>query len=97
MQGTKTVHRCHWPTCTRRVPPKLWGCRGHWFLLPKAIREAIWAAYVPGQELSKTPSRAYLDAARKANEWALAYERVKAQKRKSEPVQLDMFGGENEQ
>jgi len=88
-----TVHKCHWPTCTRRVAPKLWGCRGHWFLLPKRIRNAIWVAYVPGQEISKNPSVAYLGAARAAQEWALAYEKAKAEKRKHELVQLDMFGG----
>jgi len=87
------VHKCHWPTCTRRVAPKLWGCRGHWFLLPKRIREAIWIAYVPGQEVLKNPTTAYLDAAKAAREWALAYERVKAEKEKGRLVQLDMFGG----
>jgi hypothetical protein len=64
-------HKCHWPTCTVEVPPKMWGCKKHWFRLPQRIRTAIWAAYRPGQEVDKNPSEAYLDAAMKAHQWAL--------------------------
>ena len=64
-----TAHTCHWPTCTRAVPPKMWGCRQHWFKLPAALRMRIWATYVPGQEISKTPSPEYVEAARAVQEW----------------------------
>lgn len=47
----------------------MWGCRPHWFALPKAIRDAIWQAYQPGQEMTLTPSRAYVEAARAAQDW----------------------------
>ena len=66
---TSTQHTCHWPGCDKRVPPAMWGCRVHWFTLPLRIRNRIWATYVPGQEITKTPSRAYLDAAKEAQEW----------------------------
>lgn len=56
-------HICHWPTCESSVPPKMWGCRKHWFMLPKAIRDAIWLTYKPGQEITKTPSENYLKVA----------------------------------
>lgn len=62
-------HHCHWPGCETPVKPAVWGCRKHWFMLPAAIRRAIWAAYRPGQEVTKTPSRSYLDAARDAQQW----------------------------
>lgn len=62
-------HTCHWPGCPREVPPKMWGCTQHWFKLPKMLRDLIWATYVPGQEISKTPSAAYLDAAHKVQDW----------------------------
>lgn len=62
-------HTCHWPGCVREVPPKLWGCKPHWFRLPKPIRDEIWRTYVPGQEISKTPSRAYIAAAQRARKW----------------------------
>ncbi len=68
------THTCHWPGCDRRVPPKLWGCREHWFALPRAIREEIWRTYRPGQEADKAPSRAYLTAARAAQDYARAYD-----------------------
>ena len=62
-------HHCHWPGCPREVPPKLWGCKHHWFLLPRRLRDRIWATYVPGQEITKTPSRAYVDVAREVQQW----------------------------
>ena len=65
------THFCHWPGCRIEVPPKLWGCKPHWFRLPKAIRDAIWESYRLGQEISKTPSAEYLVAARSAQEWIL--------------------------
>jgi hypothetical protein len=55
-------HTCHHPTCDVAVPPKMLACRTHWFSLPKPLRDGIWAAYRPGQEISKTPSVAYLEA-----------------------------------
>jgi hypothetical protein len=62
-------HTCHWPGCSRAVPPKMWGCRQHWFSLPKQLRDRIWANYVPGQEITKTPSVAYIEAARAVQDW----------------------------
>lgn len=29
-------HTCHWPGCTVEVDPKMWGCRRHWFMLPRS-------------------------------------------------------------
>lgn len=62
-------HHCHWPGCEQQVPPAKWGCTAHWFKLPKGIRSAIWRAYRPGQELTKSPDKAYLSAAKAAQEW----------------------------
>jgi hypothetical protein len=64
-----TQHTCHWPGCTKIVPPKMWGCKAHWFRLPWRIRDAIWRAYIPGQEVTKDPSEAYIAAAREAQRW----------------------------
>ena len=64
-----TQHTCHWPGCDQRVPPAMWGCRRHWYQLPLRIRNRIWATYVPGQEITKTPSLAYIAAAKEAQEW----------------------------
>lgn len=62
-------HTCHWPGCEVQVAPAKWGCMKHWMKLPKFIREDIWSAYQPGQEVNITPSRAYLRAARAAQDW----------------------------
>lgn len=67
-------HTCHWPSCKLEVAPSLWGCRKHWFMLPADIRYAIIKAYVPGQEIAKTPSKEYIKAANKAQEWIRDYE-----------------------
>jgi len=63
-------HTCHWPSCKTEVPPKMWGCKKHWFTLPQRLRNAIWATYRPGQEISKTPSELYLQVATVARIWA---------------------------
>jgi len=65
-------HTCHWPGCGRSVPPQLWGCKTCWFKLPKHLRDRIWRTYVPGQEIAKTPSREYIEAAREVQAWIAA-------------------------
>lgn len=72
-QGQTRSHECHWPGCKIQVPPALWGCRAHWFMLPRNLREKIWAAYVPGQEVSMTPSKEYLEAATEVEKWILEH------------------------
>lgn len=63
------AHSCHWPECPKDVPPKMWGCAPHWFKLPAYLRSKIWATYVPGQEITKTPSEEYLKAAQEVQQW----------------------------
>lgn len=59
-------HTCHATACTTRLPPAMWGCRKHWFMVPKPVRDRIWRTYRVGQCDDKKPSRAYLEAARDA-------------------------------
>lgn len=65
-------HTCHWPGCETQVPPAMWGCKPHWFKLPKRLRDAIWDAYVPGQEKRMDPSEEYLAVAHEVQEWIKA-------------------------
>ncbi|MEM7284097.1 MAG: hypothetical protein AAF438_21035 [Pseudomonadota bacterium] len=37
-------------------------------MLPKHLRDQIWATYRPGQEISKTPSAAYIRVAQKVQQ-----------------------------
>lgn len=68
-QGQTRDHHCHWPGCTKQVPPAMWGCKQHWFKLPTHLRNKIWATYRPGQEVTLTPSAAYLAAADEVQKW----------------------------
>jgi hypothetical protein len=72
------AHTCHAHGCAVAVPPKMFMCRTHWFKLPKGMRTAIWAEYVPGQEVTKTPSAAYLVVANMAINWLREQERIGA-------------------
>jgi len=67
--GGDMSHFCHHPGCTKTVPPKMWGCKHHWFRLPKALRDKVWATYRPGQEVRKDPSAAYLAVADEVQQW----------------------------
>ena len=62
-------HTCHWHNCDKQVPPAMWGCKKHWFALPKRLRNKIWAVYVPGQEATGTPSKEYLAVADEVDRW----------------------------
>lgn len=68
-QGQTRKHGCHWPGCDKQVPPAMWGCKAHWFALPKSLRDRIWLTYVPGQEATLTPSADYLEVAHEVQEW----------------------------
>jgi hypothetical protein len=68
-QGQTRAHECHWPGCTRQVPPAMWGCPFHWFKLPKTLRDRVWAAYRPGQEIDMSPSDEYMQVAADVQAW----------------------------
>lgn len=72
-QGQTRNHHCHWPTCDQNIPPAMWGCKKHWFKIPKHLRDRIWATYRPGQEVNMTPSAEYLDAADAVQKWIKEY------------------------
>lgn len=67
-------HACHHPSCTTEIPPRLYACRAHWFMLPAGIKMAILHTYKPGQEITKTPSAEYLKATKLAKAWYLQKE-----------------------
>lgn len=73
VQPQTRIHHCHWPDCTIQVPAAMWGCRIHWYRLPRQLRNLIWATYVPGQEVTMTPSAEYLEAARATQAWIAAH------------------------
>jgi hypothetical protein len=69
-------HHCHWPGCDKQVPPAKWGCRQHWYMLPKQLRDRIWRTFQPGQEVNATPSGDYVAVAREVQDWIETYKRL---------------------
>jgi hypothetical protein len=67
--GQPRPHACHWPGCELQVPPAMWGCKPHWFALPRPLRNKVWAAYRPGQEIDGSPSDEYLAVVAEVNAW----------------------------
>lgn len=61
-----TLHRCHARGCDRHVAPKFLMCPGHWRKVPVTIQQRVLKAYRMGQERTKKPSRAYVEAAGEA-------------------------------
>jgi hypothetical protein len=59
-------HTCHANGCNNSVPPRMLMCLRHWRMVPRPLQQAVWATYVPGQEIRKDPTGNYLDAARAA-------------------------------
>jgi hypothetical protein len=85
--GQTRDHTCHWPGCEAQVPPAMWGCRAHWYRIPKELRDKVWKAYRPGQEERRDPSRAYMNAAREVHAWI-------AKQTEEESAQLELgIGG----
>lgn len=68
-QPQSRLHTCHWPDCERQCPPAMWGCKTHWFSLPRYLRNKIWDAYVPGQERRMDPSADYIEVAHEVQDW----------------------------
>ncbi len=64
-------HKCHAMRCGAPCPPKHLFCARHWKLTPQPLKERICAAYRPGQEKDKKPSKEWLKAALEAR-WAVA-------------------------
>jgi hypothetical protein len=62
-------HGCHWPGCTKQVPPAMWGCKTHWFRLPARLRAKVWRTYIPGQEVTMKPSPEYIAVANEVQQW----------------------------
>jgi hypothetical protein len=65
-EATIMSHTCHVTGCPTRVPPEMWGCKKHWFMVPKSIRDRIWRSYRVGQCDDMNPSKEYCEAARDA-------------------------------
>lgn len=57
-----TPHVCHADGCNVEVPPRMLMCLRHWRMVPRDLQRRVWATYVPGQEIRKDPTGAYMEA-----------------------------------
>jgi len=70
-------HHCHATNCNIEVIPEMFMCRKHWFMLPKTIRNKIWATYRNGQCDDMNPSKSYCETAKNAVIWLANKEGIK--------------------
>lgn len=59
-KGEPIEHTCHADGCDVEVPPRMLMCLRHWRMVPRTIQRQIWNEYVPGQEITKTPTAQYV-------------------------------------
>lgn len=85
------AHTCHATSCNVNVPPEMFMCRRHWFMLPVRMRGRIWSTYRSGQCDDMAPSRDYCDAAKACVEFAAAKDGVEPDTRL-----YDFLGREND-
>lgn len=64
-----SFHICHAHGCNVEVPPKMFMCRKHWFMLPADMRSQVWHCYREGQEVEGNPSREYVEIAKACVVW----------------------------
>lgn len=70
------AHLCHATGCKKTVPPVMFACKHHWFMLPKMLRDAIWEHYRPGQCDDWNITHEYAKAARNAIKYLAKVEGV---------------------
>lgn len=58
-------HECHAVRCDVPVPERMFMCRRHWAMVPRAMQREVWGVYVEGQEVRKDPTDAYLATTRR--------------------------------
>lgn len=61
-------HQCPISGCTQALPDELLMCRPHWFMVPNALRKAVYGAYGLGKGLGSLALYRAQDAAIRAVE-----------------------------
>jgi hypothetical protein len=56
-------HECPATGCTRAVSGSMLMCRPHWYMVPKALRNAVWTAWADGSGAGTPAHRAAILAA----------------------------------
>lgn len=69
-------HECHAEGCGQPVPPRMFMCKPHWGMVPKAAQRLIWGHYEQGQERRKDPTWDYLYISQRVVEWLAEQEGI---------------------
>lgn len=69
-------HTCHARGCDKLVPPSMFMCRRHWFMLPRHMQDEVWEVYVPGQEIRMDPTEEYIEVTTRIIDWLATKEKV---------------------
>lgn len=72
------AHHCHATNCKVNVPPEMFMCKRHWFMLPKSLRNEIWDNYREGQCDDWNPSDKYCEVAIKCLQYIAKIEGIQA-------------------
>jgi len=59
----RNEHHCHARGCMVATRPEMLMCRRHWFMVPKLLRDRVWATYRAGQCDDMQPSKEWFAAA----------------------------------
>lgn len=78
-------HRCHARGCITPCKPEYLMCPKHWRMVPRALQQAVYDAYRPGQCDDKNPSRAWHEAADAAIDAVERQEKCTPQFQTSQP------------
>lgn len=69
-RGPTPGHDCHWPGgCHVQTAAAQFCCTKHWRMIPRPLQQKVWRAYRIGQEISKTPTREYMEVMREIKAW----------------------------
>lgn len=64
---------CQWPGCEVQIPSGMWGCKYHWFKLPKHLRKRLYLAYAPKPQVITVPSPEYVKVMQDIADWLVDY------------------------
>ena len=67
-------HQCFAVGCEVEIRLSFLMCPYHWFKLPRRLRDAVWSAYRPGQEIDGDVSEDWIKAAEETREWVAVRE-----------------------
>lgn len=60
-------------------------------MLPKELQDEVWKEYVPGQEITKTPTMTYLNVMMRAIDTVDGIEQLLMMEREKNQKQLKLF------